>query len=885
MSKSGRFSRLILILLLLAASLSLRSITEAAAADKITASSAYSPLPGLDIRVVTELSRAGWLRYAVIAVDMMSGDFYVGPYVATGFLDKPSTTIEALRKGNLLAAVNGDFFDTATGMPLSMTVADGSLIRSPRKDNDFTTICTVNSLMPYMQSFSWSAKLISPVGATISISAYNELSVGQSDAVLYNAMRSDRKYPKGASVLLLKGGFIVGRYVADHAGRLPAEALALPFDFEVVATGDKAKIAATFAAGDAVALEFGLSPSYAMESAFSGKPVLVRNGMKVDGLSRFTEISGGFRAPRTMAGITRDGKLLLVAVEGRGIDSRGVTLDEAALLMMELGCREALNLDGGGSTQAAASDGGYAMSLLATPARKVPYSVGVSSRAGLLPQNPAPLDAAPVFGAPFLLPPVGLPSEPGGAYSWLVPELPVISVGTVLYFATEADAAPKLRVVTGAGSVEKGEQGLIATSPGYVELESLYEGSIVGRYRFLVAGEPATAHFTSVIQTDDGLSFAIEAYDASGRQIPLPSAGLRLLVSTTDRQFELPAPLIPKSELKGLAGIIDADLLYGDLLLDRLSIQTGTEEDGAELAGFGDESFWQSYGSPAEAAEGVSFKDTPYGRAAEVRYDFTGSGVRAAYLKPAEMIPIPEGSRELWITVDSSLAEGHWLRANVRDPASNRHFLDFGRLTGEGWQQYEAALPEGGPFSLEQVYLVEFKDEIRSKGAFLLADLRAAGSEGPGRFSLPDRFEEAGTGPTYSKAQTDSLGLSSRIIASFGTSAVPGSAKVVKLDFTGGSAFVNGIAQMQRLYEACTVPGKAGALIIQVVGSKAQPKEGSYPLFWAKDSNERQLILALAERAAFMGYSEVIVIEGGSEAALTARRGGALFLALPGKVE
>ena len=196
-----------------------------------------------------------------------------------------------------------------------------------------------------------------------------------------------------------------------------------------------------------------------------------------------------------------------------------------------------------------------------------------------------------------------------------------------------------------------------------------------------------------------------------------------------------------------------------------------------------------------------------------------------------------------------------------------------------------AKLPEGGPFYLEQVYLVEFKDEIRSSGTLLLADLRAVGKEASNRFTFLTGFGERGSSLTYKPVQPESLGLSSRIIASFGTSAVPGSARVVKLDFTGGSAFANGIVQMQRLFETCTVPGKSGALIIQLIGSKASPKEGAEPLFWAKDSNERQLVRALAERSAFMGYSEVIVVEGGSARLLYARRGGALFLCLPGKVE
>jgi Phosphodiester glycosidase len=57
------------------------------------------------------------------------------------------------------------------------------------------------------------------------------------------------------------------------------------------------------------------------------------------------------RQPRTLAGVRADGKLLLVTVDGRRPGwSSGVTLPEAARLMRSLGARDALNLDGGGST-------------------------------------------------------------------------------------------------------------------------------------------------------------------------------------------------------------------------------------------------------------------------------------------------------------------------------------------------------------------------------------------------------------------------------------------------------------------------------------------------------------------------------------------------------
>jgi hypothetical protein len=57
------------------------------------------------------------------------------------------------------------------------------------------------------------------------------------------------------------------------------------------------------------------------------------------------------RNPRTLAGVTGAGKLLLVAVDGRQPGySVGASFEESALIMKALGAEEAVNLDGGGST-------------------------------------------------------------------------------------------------------------------------------------------------------------------------------------------------------------------------------------------------------------------------------------------------------------------------------------------------------------------------------------------------------------------------------------------------------------------------------------------------------------------------------------------------------
>ena len=60
---------------------------------------------------------------------------------------------------------------------------------------------------------------------------------------------------------------------------------------------------------------------------------------------------GAVVAPRTSVGITADGRILMVVVDGRQPGySIGVTLAELGRLMLDLGAVTAFNLDGGGST-------------------------------------------------------------------------------------------------------------------------------------------------------------------------------------------------------------------------------------------------------------------------------------------------------------------------------------------------------------------------------------------------------------------------------------------------------------------------------------------------------------------------------------------------------
>lgn len=99
--------------------------------------------------------------------------------------------------------------------------------------------------------------------------------------------------------------------------------------------------------------------------AVGGAPVLLRNGhipfdylktasgfyVSNHDLLQNDIFAAGLKAPRTAVGIKADGSAVLFVCDGRGAGgSAGLTLDELARILKGLGCTDAMNLDGGGSS-------------------------------------------------------------------------------------------------------------------------------------------------------------------------------------------------------------------------------------------------------------------------------------------------------------------------------------------------------------------------------------------------------------------------------------------------------------------------------------------------------------------------------------------------------
>jgi len=111
-----------------------------------------------------------------------------------------------------------------------------------------------------------------------------------------------------------------------------------------------------FVIGDTLSLSLGLSADFKnIKQMIGGLPKILRSGKEIENFAGHEGInnSGFFgKNPRTAIGYDQAKKYLyIVAIDGRdNTNSIGMTLPELSKFMKDLGCYEALNFDGGGST-------------------------------------------------------------------------------------------------------------------------------------------------------------------------------------------------------------------------------------------------------------------------------------------------------------------------------------------------------------------------------------------------------------------------------------------------------------------------------------------------------------------------------------------------------
>ncbi len=242
-----------------------------------------------------------------------------------------------------IAGINASYFKPDTGVPLGASIINGEILTGPlyqrvvfgvTEDNKFKMdkldisgeIKVGDNIN--LPLFNINQPVFSQIGFTVYTDRWGSKTPKTSQYYCHIVVSGNKiQYIKQSSVPIPQGGFVV--------------------------VGPRSKIPKTIRQYDNVSYNTKLSPEgwNNIKYAVGGGPYLIKEGKIFIDSERFTNGFIRTKSPRTAIGYTKAGSLILLTVDGRQEGTSGATLPEVAKLMHELGAYNAMNFDGGSSTQ------------------------------------------------------------------------------------------------------------------------------------------------------------------------------------------------------------------------------------------------------------------------------------------------------------------------------------------------------------------------------------------------------------------------------------------------------------------------------------------------------------------------------------------------------
>ena len=255
------------------------------------------------------------------------------------------------------AGVNGDFFTFASGVPSGVLMREGQLASPPSDERASAGVLTDGTLDIRRVSFvgTWQG-----TGARRTLARFNKLLTGNGIALYTQAWGPATPAVAGATAAILfpfpaatPNTDLVAPVTEIRAGAAPVP---IPPGGAVLVAKGAAAVAALAAeapVGQLVTSRLVFKPDWpGVVAAIGGGPQIVRDGGAIFRAGElFTTSQLGPRAPRSAIGQLADGRIILVAVDGRQPGySVGMTNFELAQTLVRLGAVTGMALDSGGST-------------------------------------------------------------------------------------------------------------------------------------------------------------------------------------------------------------------------------------------------------------------------------------------------------------------------------------------------------------------------------------------------------------------------------------------------------------------------------------------------------------------------------------------------------
>ncbi len=304
---------------------------------------------GVDYYEIRERSEP-WNIYAV-EIDLENEKLNLGTLIANNSLLGYETMSAMLKRVDtstktVVAAINGDFYD-GYGRPTNTQILDGEILKQPNK----RPILLFNGNKEFdIGQASYRGAVYNGID-TIAISGVNRIR-GEDELIFYNMYygKNTGTNRYGTELILrrvnspmVNGEFktiIINKFTGTGNARVAG-------GFYVLSGHGVAsdRLIRAFDIGDTLTIDHELlgTDLKNLTGAIGGSDIIVKNGQNT---YQWPE-----RHPRTAVGYNKEQtRLYLIVVDGRQIQSAGMTLGELGDFMLTTPIFNAINLDGGAST-------------------------------------------------------------------------------------------------------------------------------------------------------------------------------------------------------------------------------------------------------------------------------------------------------------------------------------------------------------------------------------------------------------------------------------------------------------------------------------------------------------------------------------------------------
>ena len=298
--------------------------------------------PGVKYTSLSRTTDAGPISAYI--VEMTPGaDYKIKPVLSNEKIAGLQRVQSMVEHNHGIVGINASYF-ALSGEILGLLKMNGQIISTSEVDR------TVFGMLPdgkvVMDSVAYSAMVTLLDGRSVVITGVNH-ERGQDDLILYNPYYNSMT---GTNTFGSEYTIRDGKVTDITHGNV-----SIPTDGVVLAAhGTMEKALADLKVGDAVTITETLGEAWdkAIYAIGAGPRLVKNNKLFLTGKEETfpSDITRG-RAPRTAVGVTKEGHILLVVVDGRQDHSIGMTLSELAAFMQEWGAVDAMNFDGGGSSE------------------------------------------------------------------------------------------------------------------------------------------------------------------------------------------------------------------------------------------------------------------------------------------------------------------------------------------------------------------------------------------------------------------------------------------------------------------------------------------------------------------------------------------------------